>query len=111
MLVQVEAQTALCTPVDPEEELTPHLRSTHPEQDKQVKVIPEGKEAIPHGPVVVVVVQEQLELPLLQVKAVKVETGELRQSLELAFSMPVVVVVPVAPLVPVALVVVVPGAP
>jgi hypothetical protein len=72
--VLVEAQTPAFTPVVPEEEPTLHLRLTHPEQGKQVKVILEAKEAIAHfGPVVVAVVREQRELRQRQVKEVKVE--------------------------------------
>ena len=96
MLVPVEAQTAAFTPVVPVEEPTLQPQLTLLDQGKQVKVILEDKEAIIHfGPVVVVVVQEQLELPQRQVKEVKVEMGEPRQSLEPEPSMPVVVVVPV----------------
>ena len=94
--VLVEAPTPAFTLVVPAEVLTLHRLLTHPEQDRQGKVILEAKEAVVHiGPVVVVVEQEQLEPPQRQVKAVKVEMGERHQLPETAFSMPVVVVVPV----------------
>jgi hypothetical protein len=93
--VLVEAQTPAFTPEVPAEELTLQPQLTHLEQDNQGRVMLEAKEAIVHfGPVVVVVVQAQLELPQRQVKEVKVEMGEPRQSLEPEPSMPVVVVVP-----------------
>jgi hypothetical protein len=116
VLVQVEEQSTPFTPAVPVEEPTLQPPLTHLDQGKQVKVILEAKEAIVHfGPVVVVVVQEQLELPQRQVKEVKVEMDELRQSLEAELSMPVVVVVPVeTQVLPVereALEVVVPAAP
>ena len=96
MLVPVEAQTAAFTPVVPVEEPTLQPQLTLLDQGKQVKVILEAKEAALHiGPVVVAVVQEQLELPQRQVREVKVEMDELRRSLEPEPSMPVVVVVPV----------------
>jgi hypothetical protein len=95
VLVQGEAQTSTFTPAVPVEEPTLQPPLTHLDQGKQVKVILEAKEAIVHfGPVVVVVVQEQLELPQRQVKEVKVEMDELRPSLEPEPYMPVVVVVP-----------------
>jgi hypothetical protein len=96
VLVPVEAQTAAFTPVVPVEEPTLQPQLTLLDQGKQVKVILEAKEAALHiGPVVVAVVQEQLELPQRQVREVKVEMDELRRSLEPEPSMPVVVVVPV----------------
>ena len=98
MLVRVEAQsqTAAFTPVVPVEEPTLQPQITHLDQGSQVKVILEAKEAIVHfGPAAVVVVLEQLELPQRQVKEVKVEMGEPRQSLEPGPSMPEVVVVQV----------------
>jgi hypothetical protein len=116
VLVPVEAQTAAFTPVVPVEEPTLQPQLTLLDQGKQVKVILEAKEAALHiGPVVVAVVQEQLGLPQRQVREVKVEMDELRQSLEPEPSMPVVVVVPaetqVLPEEPEAPEVVVPEAP
>ena len=62
--VLVEAQTPAFTPEVPVVEPTPQPQLTHPEQDNQGKVTLEDREATIHfGPVVVVVVQEQLELP------------------------------------------------
>ena len=112
----VEAQTPAFTPEVPAEELTLQPQLTHLEQDNQGKVMLEAKEAIVHfGPAAVVVEQEQLEPPQRQVKEVKVEMDELRQSLEPEPSMPVVVVVPaetqVLPEEPEAPEVVVPAAP
>jgi hypothetical protein len=96
VLVRVEGQTPAFTQVVPVEEPTLQPQLTHLDQGKQAKVILEAKEAMIHfGPVVVVVVQEQLGLPQRQVKEVRVEMDELRQSLEPEPSMPVVVVVPV----------------
>jgi hypothetical protein len=116
VLVLVEAQTPAFTPEVPVVELTPQPELTHPEQDNQGKVIPEDREVTVHiGPVVEVVVQEQLELPQRQVREVKVEMDELLQLLEPERCMQVAVVVPVETLVlpeePEALEVVVPVEP
>jgi hypothetical protein len=96
VLVEAQSQTAAFTPVVPVEEPTLQPQITHLDQGSQVKVILEAKEAIVHfGPAAVVVVLEQLELLQRQVKEVKVEMGEPRQSLEPEPSMPAVVVVQV----------------
>jgi hypothetical protein len=79
VLAQGEAQTSTFTPAVLAEERTLHLPITRPEQVNQGKVIPEAKEAALHGPEVVVVVQELLELLPLQVKVVRVAMDELRQ--------------------------------